>query len=130
MPVAGNARRTSALPRWARLADAIVVAGLGLGAFVWWWGSRWMIGGHRISVSPGTLLVCITAVAAVRHLVFRRPALHERLLAPTSATLPRAPALSAALPCWIVTRCMVLTAGLIAIVMIGYPEGAPRISAA
>ena len=112
----------------ARLADAIVVAGLGLAGFVWCWGGRWVIWGHRISISPRTLLVCITAVAAARHLVFRRPALHERVLRATSATLSRRPALAAALPCWIVTRGMVLVGGLIATVMIGYPEGVPRIS--
>jgi hypothetical protein len=128
MPVAGDPRRTAALPRWARLADAIVVTGLGLAGFVWCWGGRWSILGHRISIAPRTLLVCVAVVATARHLIVRRPALHRRMLAATSAALSRRPAVAAALPCWIVTRGMVLAAGLIAIVMLGYPDGVPRIS--
>jgi hypothetical protein len=128
MSVPGNPRQTSAVPGWARLADAIVVTGFALAGYVWLWGGRWLVSGHRISISPQTVLVCVTVVAAARHLVFRRPALHTRIHAATGAALSRRPALAAALPCWIVTRGMVLLAGLIAIVMFGYPLGVPRLS--
>jgi Mannosyltransferase (PIG-V) len=114
------------VPLWVKLVDAI--AGLMLLLF----GSVAMFGGMRFDFAFGGLsltsapLVLILALGllAVRHVVVRQPAIHQRLIA-SLRRLWHEDAARAAATTFVITRPMVLVVGFLAVVIIGYAPKEP-----
>jgi hypothetical protein len=127
------------IPLWAQIADALVVALLALVVYIVLFGGfRVVLFGIRISVgSPVRLIGQALIIALPRHLFCRRPTLVGRL-SHLSRLITRPIALAGG---WLVrlpsdvwmmttlslaTRAVVLFIGFVAVVGIGYPEGAPQ----
>lgn len=121
--VTGSAK----LPLWVRLADAATLVLLAASAFVA------LTGGIRLDVL-GTKVVVLSAerhflravvIAAIRHLVYRRPSLLARLAAWWHELSARWPAAASVAPLVVATRAGVLLAGYAAVVTFGYVAEKP-----
>ena len=114
----------SALPWWARAADALTVALAILAAVIAWSGGfRETFGDVRLIVTSWTRIVTLAvAVTAVRHAVYRSPALPARLRA-GAARAWASPAVRTALAAVVATRLAVLAAGYFASVIIAPVPG-------
>ena len=110
------------LPIWVRAADTLTIL-FGLLSF-----QAWLFGGVRfwfISVSdPWRPLFALLAITTLRHYLLRSPPLHQSVGNWLRATWP-GDALAATWPTVIFTRLSVLLVGYLAVVSIGFPEGAP-----
>jgi len=115
-------RQPLPLPIWARLADAVTVAGLVLGVAVAASGGfRWRVGDTRVSLtSAPRILLAVLVLGLIRHLLVRRAPLYARLV--TGARhARRSEALRAVLPLWLTSRLVVLAVGFLAVAAVGFP---------
>lgn len=119
--------RSVRTPLWVSIADAATIALLAASAFVA------ITGGLRIDLF-GTKLVVLSAerhflrgiaIAVVRHLVYRRPSLLERLAAGWRLVSTRWPTAASVAPLVLGTRIGVLLVGYAAVVTFGYVNEKP-----
>jgi hypothetical protein len=110
------------LPAWVTVLDltAVVLAALTLLVAVFG-GFRVALDGTRLTVtSPLRLGTWVAVAVLVRHVAFRREALHRRVLR-VAAAWWRAPALRGVLPVFLASRLAVVLAGYLAVAMVGPP---------
>jgi hypothetical protein len=146
-----NTRPTASVPWWVQALDlcTLGLAIVGLSLLIWK-GPRFPLGPWVVSLrSPWRLLAWAAGVGILRHILFLRPALPNRLWAPLIAFvrlavrwrpptprdvwthvsgLKRSPALRAAITPFLTSRVRVLLVGALAVASIGYPpdaSGAP-----
>lgn len=114
------------LPAWARWLDAAVVVVLTLTVFVAAFGGfRVRVGWLRLSItSLWPLVLWGVGLAVGRHLLMPREPIHRRVLAKLWSEI-RSQSVQAVWPLVVGTRIPVLVVGYIAVVIIGYPPGAP-----
>ena len=112
-------------PLWVRAADvATIVLGV-LVVHVAIFGSLRM--GSLLSIGePWRALVLLTVTTGLRHYSVRTPPLHRRVWTALRAGW-RADACRAVWPIVVGTRLAVLLVGYLAVVSLGFPEGAPPI---
>ena len=111
-----------ALPIWVRAADTFTVL-LGLSAL-----QAFFFGGVRIGAlsigDPWRPLIALLIISTVRHYFLRSPPLYQCAGNWLRTAWPR-DAVTATWPLVVITRLSVLLVGYLAVVSIGYPEGAP-----
>jgi hypothetical protein len=112
-----------ALPRWARIADALAIVFLLLTASVLVFGGfRVWMGDTRLSVTTWTRpAIMALALIAVRHGLVRRRALPRRIVDGVWHWWS-SPDTRLILPIHLTTRVGVLAAGFLGVVLIGYPD--------
>lgn len=115
-----------ALPRWARAADlislALVVIGLTVSASG---GFRLHFGAWRFALtSLYRPLLLAAAIAGVRHLLVRRQPVYAHVWRQLQRWA-RSPALRSAAVVFVGSRPAIVFTGLLAVLMFGYPSGAP-----
>ena len=115
-----------ALPLWARAADVASLAVLVIGVTVFASGGfRLRFGEWRFALtSAWRPLLLAAAIAAVRHLLVREQPVYVRVLR-QARRWERSVALREAAAVLVGSRPAILFAGLLAVLMIGYPPGAP-----
>ena len=120
--------RTSepALPRWARAADVLSIAVVIIAVIVSATGGfRLRFGAWRFALtSPYRPLLLAAAIAAVRHLLVRDPPIYAHVLQ-RARRWGRSVALREGAAVFAGSRPAILFAGLLAVLMLGYPPGAP-----
>lgn len=116
------------MPRWVVVADAATLALLVVAAIVFEWGGfRAWIGGYRIALtSPIRIVLAAVALAVVRHVIVRTPAIHVDLprrvrIAITSSSS------RAALAGVFGTRPAILFVGYFALAAFGYVHEQPPV---
>jgi hypothetical protein len=88
-------------------------------------GFRVWVGGWRVSVtSPERVLLAALLLTSLRHWFVRRPALPERLVE-AARHAHGSEAVRAVWPVAIGSRAAVAVVGLLAVFLVGYPQGAP-----
>ena len=111
-----------ALPIWVRAADTLTVL-LGLSAL-----QAFFFGGVRIGAlsigDPWRPLVALLTISTLRHYLLRSPPLY-RCVGNWLRTAWLSDAVTTIWPIVVITRLSVLLVGYLAVVSIGYPEGAP-----
>ena len=119
-------RTTTDLPRWVRILDGLAVAMLvALLCLVSFGPIRFDVGVAHLSVtSYGRLLFWLTLALAARHLAWPTPALHWRMWEGVRRAVG-SPTGRHVLPQFVASRIAVLAVGYLAVVTIGYPQGAP-----
>jgi Mannosyltransferase (PIG-V) len=126
-PISADAR--SRLPLWARLADALALAGGALWLRIALVGPvREKIGGVLVTASTQLrVLAFVALVLAVRHAVWPRPALHERIWSRVRLW-HGVPYLGAVVTGALASRVLVLLVGIVALSAFGVPRGASVIT--
>ena len=121
-----QAREASTLPRWARAADFLSIALLIAGVTVALSGGfRLRLGEWRFALTTIYRPMLLAAlVAGVRHALVREPPIYAHLIRQTQRWR-RSVALREAAAVFAGSRPAMLCAGLLAVLMIGYPPGAP-----
>ena len=116
----------SALPRWARVADVVFVAVVVIGVTIAASGGfRLRFGTWRFALtSPYRLLLLAAAITAVRHFFVREQPVYLYVLH-YARRWARSVALREAATVLAGSRPAIFFAGLLAVLMIGYPPGAP-----
>jgi hypothetical protein len=114
------------LPAWARAADllsiALVIVGVTVSATG---GFRLRVGEWRFALtSLGRPLLLSVVVAGVRHLWYRDQPIYAHAVQ-QAQRWARSGALRTAAAVWAGSRPAIFLAGLLAVVMFGYPPGAP-----
>ncbi len=122
---AGKGERPS-LPRWARAADLIALALVVIGVTVSLSGGfRLRVGGWHVALTslwrPWLLAVAITTV---RHILTRQQPLYTHVIQ-QAQRWARSVALRTATVVFFGSRPAILCAGLLAVLMFGYPPNAP-----
>jgi hypothetical protein len=113
------------LPLWVRAADVVTVVLSALVVHVAIFGPLRL--GSLLSVGePGRALIVLGAIAGLRHYLVRTPPVYRRIWAWLRAGW-RTEACQTVWPIVVVTRLAVLLVGYLAVVSIGFPEGAPPI---
>lgn len=114
------------VPRWVRIADAVVVVLLIVAcSAVLTDGFRLHLGGLRLSfTSPWPALLWAAVLAGLRHWRVRRPSLPERLRAGLG-NARRDEALRTVVPLALASRVAVLLVGLYATITFGFPQSPP-----
>lgn len=122
-PVLGAADR---LPRWVRVADVVSVAIAVIAAIVAATGGfRMRFGEYRVGLtSPYRPLLLATAIAVIRHLAVRDPSIYGHVVL-GGRRWARAIAVREAAAVFLGSRPAILVVGLLAVLTIGYPPGAP-----
>jgi len=118
-------QRLSAAADWLTVALFALSAAVAIGG-----GFRLHAAGVRLSFTTADrLLLAAVVLTALRHWFIGRPTLIDRVRA-IWTTARGSAALRVALPVWAGTRLAVIVAGLLAVLIIGYPEGMhpPRFS--
>ncbi len=116
--------REPSLPVWIRACDVVTVILTVIVLHVSVFGPL-RVGPLSIG-EPWRALIALLAVAGLRHYRVRTPALHRRLWSGVR-TGWRGDAFQAVWPIVVVTRLSVLLVGYLAVVSVGFPEGAPPI---
>jgi Mannosyltransferase (PIG-V) len=126
-PISADGR--SRLPLWARLADALALAGGALWLRIALVGPvREKIGGVLVTASTQLrVLAFVALVLAVRHAVWPRPALHERIWSRVRLW-HGVPYLGAVVTGALASRVLVLLVGIVALSAFGVPRGASVIT--
>jgi hypothetical protein len=114
------------IPLWVSVVDVLtVVTLLVLVSNLCLDGFRFRVGEFRLSAtSPLRTAGLALALALLRHLVFRSPALHTRIVHGLGEAW-RSPARRVVLPAFAASRVMVLAIGFLAVILVGYAENAP-----
>ena len=113
------------LPRWIRVADVATVVLSVLVVHVTTFGPL-RLGGMLSIGEPWRALFMLAAVCGLRHYLVRRPPVYQRVWSGLRAGW-RTEAFQAVWPIVAATRLAVLLVGYLAVVAIGFPEGAPPI---
>lgn len=115
-------RQPPPLPTWARILDAVTVAGLCLGAAVAASGGfRWRVGEAKISLtSAPRILLTVLALGVIRHLFVRRQPVYARVVDGVRRVWT-SESLRAVWPLWLSTRLTVLAVGFLAVAAVGFP---------
>src|SRR5262245_10152644 len=121
-PISGDAR--ARLPLWARLADALALAGGALWLRIVLVGPvREKIGGALVTAtSQLRVLALVALVLGVRHAVWRRPGLHGRIWSRVRLW-HGIPYLGTVVTGALVSRVAVLLVGIVALSAFGVPRG-------
>lgn len=118
--------KTTPLPAWARLLDAVCLLLLLLATVIFLSGGfRVRLGAIRLALtSPVRLLLWAVGLGIVRHVLAPRRPIYADLPARLRAAW-RTPEFVTALQALVGTRLVLLLAGYLAIFLIGYPAGRP-----
>jgi hypothetical protein len=116
----------TALPRWARAADVVSIVLVLVGVTVSATGGfRVRFGDWRFALtSLSRPLILALLVAGVRHLLVREQPIYAHVLG-QARRCARSPALRTAGAVFAGSRPAIVLAGLLAVLMFGYPPGAP-----
>jgi hypothetical protein len=121
-----RSRAHAPLPTWARGADFLALALLGLAALVAVFGGvRLRAFDLRLALtSPWRILLWALVVAVLRHVIVRRDPLYRRLADGARAGV-RSTVFDVAWPAFFGTRLPILLVGYFAVLTIGYPMADP-----
>ena len=114
--------REQSLPRWARTLDGLsLVTVVLLCSAATFGGVRTHAFGVTLTATSfSRLLLVLTVLVGVRHLLFRRPTLLERLLHAIAA-LRQSATIRDVVPVFVLSRSVVLGAGMLGILLVGFP---------